>query len=1502
MVIQIILWPVSLFLRVNLVLSMFFLYLGLYPIIWLSNITGRRHHRARSRRFRHYKYHHKVRHRSGRKTRAQFIPTTESRYIHDCHQPVNVTLAFCRQDVIFTAMVLHSGATYQFLRQFHRNAKPFIDFHQPFKQITGTAFGLQRVFSIRKWFQQLTKRLIPLTETCRRQQTILRRRMRRSISQSVRSYKPHAHSLHRLSKQRTAMQSLQANREAPRHAFFDTDSYEVLIDNGCSNHVWNRKDAFIEYHPLTAAEKRSEIITGIAGHTIPDGKGTIKLNIEDDEGQTHNMIIEGVRHLPKCPINLLVPQQFCQQRVREGDFAAHCDTRHDGLLLEWTGETGDLASKFISLSASNVGIVRTAPGFSNFGAFAAVYQGFVGFPAPVSDDEGEYSDDDSTSGSVTDRPPPEPPPDPGSPVATRSGTTKAIQAEFCHVIDKDKDDKDKGKDDKNKGGTIPLLESDERLLMEYHERLGHLPFEHLQALAHANIIPKKLLRCQTPKCPGCLYGKAHRRPWRSKRSKTNQDGIKKATISGGVVSVDQLESPVAGFVGNQKGRPTTQRYRGATVFADHWSGLSYVHLMTSLNGDETIEAKQAFERFAAAHGVRVQHYHADNGRFAEQKFLDSVKHSNQTISFCGVGAHHQNGIAERRIKDLTESSRTMLLHAQHRWPKTITANLWPQALKHAVNIRNAIPRELNGSSPLSKFSGTDIQPNMKHFHPFGCPVYVLESALQSAGAMFNKWIERARVGIFLCHSPNHAASVPLVMSTQTGLVSPQFHVVYDDDFATVKFDRYSHSLWQQKAQFEIADATAPEVDRLSTTLDQAPGLADRNTIHIPETLQQVSHVSQPLNLASEGAAVPGVSEEAPDDPVTEHVPIETPTGAPVSDNTRPQHHQVQARPVPVDIAPSGFSRSGRRIGPPRNLNAMAVSYAAIHTETFAPFEPGGQLNDLHPLAALQCFAATKKTDDPDTMTLERALREPDADKFIAAMERELLDHVEREHWEVIPISQVPRFHKPIPMVWSMKRKRDPMGEITKWKARLCAHGGMSVYGDTYWDTYSPVVSWSTVRLVMILALILNWEMRSIDFIMAFPQADVKTDIYMLLPKGTKLPKKKDPRRHLLKLKKNLYGLKDAGLTWFEFIKKGLLSEEIGFKQSTTDPCLFIKDNVLLTLYVDDAAIFSPSKDAIDKIIKLLQKVYDLTDDGELKDYLGVRIERDRKNGTVKMTQRRIIDRCLEVSGFPTDPDAVTKTHDTPADPNITLHKDELGVKRKQDWIYRSSIGCLTYLQGMSRPEIAYAVHQGARFSNDPKLTHEQHVKRICRYLRGTRDEGLIFSPKYDQGFQCYVDADFAGNWNQDHADDPACAYSRSGYVVTYAGCPIIWGSKLQTLVALSTTEAELIALSTALKEVIHLMKLLEELREHKIPIPFTKPKIRCKVFEDNAPCIEIAKNPKFRPRTKHLCVRLFHFVSYVQNKQIDIVHVSTKEQIADIFTKALPRDQFRKLRMLLMGW
>jgi hypothetical protein len=208
--------------------------------------------------------------------------------------------------------------------------------------------------------------------------------------------------------------------------------------------------------------------------------------------------------------------------------------------------------------------------------------------------------------------------------------------------------------------------------MRWHLQLGHLPFANIRLMAARKEIPSRLANCRIPKCQSCLYGRATKRPWRTK----GQAGtIQPVTSPGQCVSVDQLESAVAGFVGQNKGYFFRKRYKVATIFVDHFSRLSYVYLQESTKGAQTLAAKRSFEAYASTHGVKIRHYHADNGRFAEKLFLNNCELAGQKVSPCGVSAHFQNGIAERRIKDLTKRSRTSLLHAMHRWPSAITINL-----------------------------------------------------------------------------------------------------------------------------------------------------------------------------------------------------------------------------------------------------------------------------------------------------------------------------------------------------------------------------------------------------------------------------------------------------------------------------------------------------------------------------------------------------------------------------------------------------------------------------------------------------------------------------------------------------------------------------------------------------------------------------------------------------------------------------------------------------------
>ena len=197
--------------------------------------------------------------------------------------------------------------------------------------------------------------------------------------------------------------------------------------------------------------------------------------------------------------------------------------------------------------------------------------------------------------------------------------------------------------------------------------------------------------------------------------------------------------------------------------------------------------------------------------------------------------------------------------------------------------------------------------------------------------------------------------------------------------------------------------------------------------------------------------------------------------------------------------------------------------------------------------------------------------------------------------------------------------------------------------------------------------------------------------------------------------------------------------------------------------------------------------------------------------------------------------------------------------------------------------------------------HETAMKRIGRYLLGTADKGIILQPDRNKNVECYVDADFAGNWNKAEAEDAVNMLSRTGYVIQFMGCPILWVSKLQTEIALSTTEAEYIALSQTMRDVIPLMTIIEELSE-ALNIKKEKPKMFCTVFEDNNGALKLAKTPRMRPRTKHISLKYHHFKQHVKDNKIKIAAIDTKVQIADIFIKPLPRLQFESLTTIFLGW
>jgi hypothetical protein len=332
------------------------------------------------------------------------------------------------------------------------------------------------------------------------------------------------------------------------------------------------------------------------------------------------------------------------------------------------------------------------------------------------------------------------------------------------------------------------------------------------------------------------------------------------------------------------------------------------------------------------------------------------------------------------------------------------------------------------------------------------------------------------------------------------------------------------------------------------------------------------------------------------------------------------------------------------------------------------------------------------------------------------------------------------------------------------------------------------------------------------------------------------------------------------------------------------------------VFVDDCLVFSRHKQKVDDFItQLRKKNFILTDEGDIRQYLGIDVTHHR-NGTIELRQPFLIETLIK--DFEEDVGVLNSCRE-PVTPKQSMTSE--GDARKWYFSYPSYIGRLNFLSGSTRPNIAYATHRCARFSKDPRQCHENALKKIVRYLKKTADKGMIITPDRTKGLECYVDASFCEGWTPEVTDDPTNCYSRTGYVILLFGCPIIWVSKLQTKITLSTTESEYVALSQAMRDVIPLLEVLNHI-QRAIAVDIERPVVRCTVFEDNQGALELAIAPKMRPRTRHIAVKYHHFREHVERGLIKIVYVDTKGQLADMFTKALPFTLLQPLRESVLGW
>jgi hypothetical protein len=532
---------------------------------------------------------------------------------------------------------------------------------------------------------------------------------------------------------------------------------------------------------------------------------------------------------------------------------------------------------------------------------------------------------------------------------------------------------------------------------------------------------------------------------------------------------------------------------------------------------------------------------------------------------------------------------------------------------------------------------------------------------------------------------------------------------------------------------------------------------------------------------------------------------------------------------------------------------------------------------------------------PIPQNYQEALRHPDKDKWKEAIQAEL-DSL--ASFNTFTPCKLPGDKKTIDTRWVFVVKRNEYNKIIKWKARLVARGFQQKFGIDYNETFSPTVKFKSIKTLLSIAATLDLEIKQLDFNTAFLHAELTDDVYVKTPEGYY-----NKPGMVLKLNKALYGLKQASREWWLEIDKFL--KTLDYESSPLDECLYVKyinnKPIYLALYVDDTiAIYDNSVENIwlnDK--KLLGEKFSIKDIGDCEWILNMSLVRDRKNRKITLSQEAYIDTILELNNM-TDCKPVRNPH---WQNDITVCPDNMIpvlLNEEEHHTYRSLVGSMLYAANITRVDIAYIIGVLARYTHKPYNYHLIAAKHVLKYLAGSKDKKLVFGPNYNNKnsndkFNIVMYSD--SNWANEKED----RISTGGWLLTVNDSPISWQSKKQkkdkniSLIALSSTESEYYALTEAVKESVFIRQWFDFYCKQVINIVI-------KVKSDNQGAIQIADHSTNHNRTKHIDIKHFYIRSIIKesNGMIKIGFIRTKEQLADILTKATGTQVFNYLTSKLL--
>jgi len=860
-------------------------------------------------------------------------------------------------------------------------------------------------------------------------------------------------------------------------------------------------------------------------------------------------------------------------------------------------------------------------------------------------------------------------------------------------------------------------------------------------------------------------------------------------------------------------------------------------------------------------GLNLKELHGDGGTEVCNEKVSAFCKANGTIHTATPrDSPSLNGIAERMNRSLMEMTRAMLIHA------AAHVSLWGEAILTAAFIHNCTIQHVDDrtEAPSKVLLGITYDPS--RLRVFGCDVWRTLPADEQT-----KLSPRAENAMFVGYSNDGTYRILLPSSMYHPIRSRD--VVFDE----TSFTASAHLVLDLDDQRAHDIRTAPKKSQID------PGLALGLTDELEELRRHTGTISAEDNTETVLLTT--------DPQVSESTETDIELDSPASTSTSSTEEELEAKhesDSEISVTPNGSEQEREIPQSPPQLQPEPQQIFRRSTRQARPFDPGpfvttDVLSRRQDAALFGALIAVAKAADVlvDPNSYKQALSRPDAPLWSKAISEELSSLFLNKVFKLV---QPPTNAHVLGHRWVFKTKMNERNQPVRWKARLVAKGYQQEHGVNFDETFAPVARHKSIKLLLTIVNELDLELKQIDFITAFLNAPLDYEIYMEQPEG--MSTRGDGR--VLLLLKALYGLKQAPRQWNIELHNWLIQRD--YRPIIQDPCIYVKNTtagraIILALYVDDTAVAYHIKDEAiwlaDKAA--LSAAYPITDMGDCQWLLGMEIRRDRAKSELTLSQLAYTERVLQQFDLiecNTRPLPMAYGGELGPNPRDGTPVKPLDAKGKRT--YQSIVGSLLYAACQTRMDLTFATSKLAQFCAAPAEHHLVAAKYALRYLASTRTLGIIFrrsARKINLNPTVYPDASWISEVDSGR--------SHSGVITLLNGNPIHWWSKRQSMVALSSTEAEYIALGEAAKDAVWLREWLTAVLGVTTPI---------RVLCDNQAAIKIAANNADSARTRHYSAR-HHFVrELIRSNQLKLEWTSTHEQAADMLTKQLTEEKLRVWR------